>query len=328
MTGDSSNRLTLTPEQTAFFKENGYLVLRDVLDRNLCAQARDRMWASLPEGSHLKRDDPDTHYAPFPDHETSDDPLYIRRNERWHLREASTEQFLIDLIYCPDLCNVAEQLLGEGLLQPPVPDGEPMGSRGPAWPGGPTDPAIGDGVRGFYWTLPDRSKTANVDTAHTDGHPFNLGVIGVLNDVPEDGGAFTVWPGSHRRLYPTFQLQYDQPRIPYYDHMPSLKGIINPPEYDAELKAIKEDTQAVVCHGKEGDVVLWHHRLAHMAGNNNSDIIRQVVLNDFNRKDLDTCRLDPPQTNMWRDWSSEVNDTAVSYSVEFARDQGITSKVD
>lgn len=323
MNKSTSNRLSLTDEQIAFFKDNGYLILRDVLDRDLCAQARDRMWASLPDGSHLKRDDPATHVGPFTDEEASDNPLHIRLDNRWQLREPGTEQFLIDLVYNDDLCNVAEQLLGKGMLEPPTPGGAPMGSQGNAWPGGPTDPAISDGVRGIYLTLPYKDKTRKPDYAHTDGHPFNLGVVGLIGDVPPDGGSFKVWPKSHQRLYPTFQMQYDQPRIPYYEHLPSFKGLIQSPAYEAEMKAVMADTPPVDCHGKEGDVVLWHHRLAHMAGHNYSDVIRQAVLYDFTRTDLDTCRLDPPQENMWRDWSEDIECNEEGYSAEFARSQGL-----
>ena len=323
MVNNRPNRLTLTNEQISFFKDNGYLILRDVLDREACARARDRVWNSLPEGVHLKRDDPESHFGPFEENEESEDSLYIRKGVNWQVREANTEQESIDLVYNIDLVSVAEQLLGEGMLEPPVPGGEPMGNRGPAWPGGPTDPAIGEGIRGYYWTLPVRDKSRKPLDPHADGHPFCLGMVGLINDVPEDGGSFTVWPGSHRRLFPTFQLRYDTPRIPFYEHMPSHKGLVNSPEFEAEMKAIQDEIEPVACHGKEGDVVLWHHRLAHMAGHNYSDVIRQVVLNDFNRSDLDQLRTKSPKEDMWDDWSAEVQENQSGYSKEFAASQGI-----
>ena len=159
--------------------------------------------------------------------------MHIRHGYLWQLRACGTEQLLIDLIYNDRLCAIAEQLLGEGMLTLPVIAGEPMGSSGPAWPGGPTDPAIGFGIRGIYFTRPRDKSERPTDYGHTDGHPFNLGLVGLINDVSPDGGAFKVWPGSHKRLYPTFQMQDDQPRIPYYDHLPSYKGIIHSPKYDA-----------------------------------------------------------------------------------------------
>lgn len=315
----------LTAEQVAFFKDNGYLILEGILDPDQCAKARDRMWASLPEGSRLKRDDPASYIGPFTPDEEDDNPLYIRKDYRWQLREIGTEKMFIDLVWNPKLCAIAEQLLGKGMLEPPTVGGEPMGSRGSAWPGGPTDPAISDGIRGIYCTLPYGDVERKPDYCHTDGHPFNLGVVGLIHDVPPDGGSFKVWPGSHRRLYPTFQMQYDQPRIPYYEHLPSYRGLIQSPAYMEEIKAVMTDIEPVDCWGKEGDVILWHHRLAHMAGHNYSDVIRQAVLYDFTRTDLDTCRMDPPQPDMWRDWSDALKESDGTYSDEFAMTQRLSA---
>ncbi len=311
----------LNQEQIAFFKANGYLIVFNMLDPRLCERARGAMWAALPADCPIKRDDPATHVGPIPEAFVQDDAMHIRAGYRWQLRELGTRQFMIDLMYNDKVTTVAEDLLGEGMLVSPVVDGKAMGSEGPAWPGGPVDPAINEGVRGIYFTLPYGDVPRESDFAHTDGHPFNLGVVGLIADTPADGGAFKVWPGSHKRLYPTFQMQYDQPRIPFYEHLPSHKGIIHSDEYLKELDLVMQDTRAVDCWGKEGDVVFWHHRLAHMAGHNFSDVIRQAVLCDFSRTDLDTCRLDPPQDNMWRDWSEAVNECEADYSAEFARTQ-------
>ena len=81
------------------------------------------------------------------------------------------------------------------------------------------------------------------------------------------------------------------------------------------------DTPPVDCFGKAGDVVLWHHRLAHMAGHNYSGQIRQAVLFDFTKSDLDQCRLDPPQDDMWRDWSEALRTLDAGYTRAFATDQ-------
>ena len=54
-------------------------------------------------------------------------------------------------------------------------------------------------------------------------------------------------------------------------------------------------------------------------------MIRQAVLADLNRVDLDQLRLDPPQENMWRDWSDTVNVNNGGYSAAFARGQGINA---
>jgi hypothetical protein len=53
MSNSPANRLTLSNQEVAFFKDTGSLILRDVLDRDLCARARDTMWAPVPELPHL-----------------------------------------------------------------------------------------------------------------------------------------------------------------------------------------------------------------------------------------------------------------------------------
>ena len=319
--------MKLTAEQISFFKDNGYLLLKNVLDLTQCEAVMDRVWDSLPETNHLKIDDPNTHVGPFEVSEEQDSSLNLRMGYRWQVREFSTEPELLDLVFSKNLLGVAEQLLGEDMVEPPVPHGKPMGHAGPAWPGGPVDPADTQGIRGVYCTLPYGDQPREADTGHTDGHPFNIGVVGLLDDVPKEGGAFKVWPRSHRRLYPTFQMQYDQPRIPFYEHLPSYKGIIHSQAYLDELEAVMQDTSPVDCYGEAGDVVLWHHRLAHMAGHNYSRVIRQAVLSDFVRKDLDTCRLDPPQQNMWRDWSTQVQGCNAGYSKAFALEQRLPKEL-
>ena len=52
------------------------------------------------------------------------------------------------------------------------------------------------------------------------------------------------------------------------DHLPGDEGLLHSPEYHAEIERIRDDTPPVDCWGERGDVVLWHHRLAHAAGAN------------------------------------------------------------
>ena len=314
--------MSLTAEQVAFFKDNGYLIVPSVMDTQLCAEAQDMMWDALPSGSRLKREDASSHLGPFADAERSTDSLHTRDGYRWLLRSVGTSATVTHLVYSQAIYAMVEQLLGGVNLRRPVIGGTPMGKHGPAWPGGPTDPALGnEGARGIYFTLPYGDKPREPDRCHTDGHPFQLGIVGLLSEVPPDGGAFKVWPKSHRRLYPTFQMQYDQPRIAYYDHLPSYKGIVHTPEYLAELEKLQADTPAVECWGSPGDIVFWHHRTAHMAGHNYTNVIRQAVLADFWNLDLDQHRADPPQDDMWRDWSDNIRQSSTEYSAEFAKSQ-------
>ncbi len=313
--------MPLTTEQIGFFKTNGYLLVPGAMDLTLCAQTREEMWAALPQDSNLKQSDPSTHLGPFPTVDQSEDTRHIREGYRWLNRNLGVSQTVIDLIYSDAICGMAEQLLG-GSLRQAVVDGMPMGSCGPAWPGGPIDPALAnDGARGVYCTLPYGDRPREADACHTDGHPFQLGVVGLLDDIPADGGAFKVWPGSHQRLYTTFQLRYDQPRIPFYEHLPTYKGIVHTPEYLAAIEDLNAHVTPVECYGHAGDIVFWHHRLAHMAGHNYSKVIRQAVLADFWSLDLDHYRTLSPHIDMWQDWSGAVKNNDGRYSTEFALTQ-------
>jgi hypothetical protein len=53
----------------------------------------------------------------------------------------------------------------------------------------------------------------------------------------------------------------------------------------------------------------------------------RTQLQSGNRKDLDPLRLDPPQQDMWRDWSSEVRATETLYSKTFAEEQRLPAKL-
>jgi hypothetical protein len=293
----------LNAEQIRFFKTQGYLIVPGAMDTALCRRVRDLMWQALPPNTRLQPNDPASFVGPFSEQDESSDERHMRADYRWLNRFLGVNADVIRLIYSEFICQMAQQLLG-GRLRQAVVDGLPMGSHGPAWPGGPTDPALGnEGARGVYCTLPYGNKAREADGCHTDGHPFQLGIVGLLDDCPADGGAFKVWPGSHTRLFPTFALRYDQPRVPYYPHLPAFKGISHSEAYKAELSRIIDEVEPVECYGQAGDIVFWHHRLAHAAGQNYSEQIRQAVLADFWTNDLDTLRTKPVTANMWEDWS-------------------------
>lgn len=311
----------LDSEQIGFFKANGYLLVPGVMDKQLCSELQDRMWESLPKNASLKREVSATHIGPFGSDLQSAESIDFRDGYRWLNRKLGVVESAIQLIYSEEICEMARQLIGGDLRQAVV-EGKPMGASGPAWPGGPTDPALGtEGARGVYFTLPYGDKPREPDLCHTDGHPFQLGVVGLIADTPEDGGAFKVWPGSHKSLFSKFVHRYDQPRIPYYDHLPAFKGISHTPEYLKEIVRLNKEVKAVECWGQSGDLVFWHHRTAHMAGHNYSNTIREAILADFWNDQLNENRTKPSTHEMWDDWTDEVKNSSEEYSIEFAREQ-------
>ena len=320
----AQHNLRLSDIELSFFKRYGYLVKRQVLTTTQCESLLDAMWESAP--STLKRDNPDT-WGPIPMEAQSDESTRLISRNKWQYRAIGTLPMITDIMTDGPLWTWAEQLLGEGKVRAPKPGGLPMGHSGPAWPGGPVDPQFTEGARGIYATLPDPETKDLNDQLHTDGHPFHFGVVCLLEDCPADSGAFKVWPGSHQVFYPLFPMQYDQARIPFYPHLPSHKGIIHPPAYLDAVHAVEASTAPVDCFGRQGDVVLWHHRLGHMAGHHRgaNASIRQALLFDYNHIDLDEQRLAPPQENMWRDWSEELNRAADTIPDDFLRSQGMTT---
>ena len=83
--------MRLSTEDLRFFKENGYLIKRGVLDPDLCARARDRLWQGAPP--RLRRDDPDTWVGPFRPEEENEDGSNHRKGFRWNFREPGTEDW-------------------------------------------------------------------------------------------------------------------------------------------------------------------------------------------------------------------------------------------
>jgi hypothetical protein len=151
----------------------------------------------------------------------------------------------------------------------------------------------GTRARGIYGILPQPPGTERrlpgPEGCHTDAHPFHLGVMAYIDDVPPNGGGLRLWPGSHKRVFHTFERQHT-----------SFRG-----EAFAEaMKEVAADTPAVDTYGPAGTVVFWHHRLGHNPGTNwAGQNIRQAVLFDFIKENVDDG---PPPADMWRDWSEEL----------------------
>jgi hypothetical protein len=159
---------TLSAEDIAFFKREGYLIKREVLDPGLMARALDRMWEAAPHP--LDRNDPDTWAGAFPE-----------QRGVWKFRDPATEEWMIRLLTGdPSVHGMAEQLLGKGTLSEI------------------------ERIRGIYSTFPEGDLPERPTTGHVDRHPFHLGAVGYLDHVGPKGGAFTVWPGSHLAFFHDF----------------------------------------------------------------------------------------------------------------------------
>lgn len=215
----------------------------------------------------MRRDDPGSWVGPIAAAEEDDSRENHRKGYRWQYRAIGDEPWMIDLL--PRNASVhaaAEQLLGVGQLQEPT------------------------GVRGIYCTLPSGGVDLGAPHCHVDAHPFHLGAVAYIDDVEPGGGGFRVWPGSHRVFFRDFTTGYC--KEPTADYEPDRERLSQDPGVD--------------CHGRAGDVVFWHHRLGHMAAHNHTRRIRQAVLYDYRRRDLEQVQELPPPADMWAHWSDAV----------------------
>ena len=253
--------IRLSNDEIAFFKREGYLIKRNVLDPDLMEQARTRLWEGAPPT--LDRYNPESWVGPFKKEEECEDTKNRRSGFRWNFREPGGEDWMVQLLATdPNVWGMAEQFLGEGNL------------------------VAADRIRGIYCILPYGDEPERPTTCHVDAHPFHLGVVGYIDHVLPGGGGFTVWPGSHRKFYYDFHSQYKNEQTEQYDK-------------DCEFF---NQQPYVECHGGPGDIVFWHHRIGHAAGHNHSKQIRQAVLYDFRKKDIEQTMEEPPCEDMWRDW--------------------------
>lgn len=84
----------LSTEEISFFKREGYLIKKGVLDPDLMARARERNWAGTPD--RMKPDDPTTWIGPWrPDEETSEVEDNCRLGHYWQYRELAREEWLV-----------------------------------------------------------------------------------------------------------------------------------------------------------------------------------------------------------------------------------------
>ena len=287
----------LSTEEIQQFVADGFLVKRRILDPQLCARARDRLWAGNTS-SHLRRDDPQTWVGGLPeaDRQSTPDGLNDRTGDHgWRLRALSGDEDLIDLLP-RRVFPWFEQLLGEGEVVTPevtssAADPDPRGSRLRGWPvwGGKE-------LRGAYCVLP-RARTGDAlpladaarAGAHIDPEPVHLVASAYIDHVPQGGGGIALFPGSHRLLY---QAEPDSADLARYSilHPPHPKSgaaefvLPQPPG----LKEGLADIEPFEFFGEAGDVVLWHGRMYHSATPNYSDPpqIRQMILYDAYKKSV------------------------------------------
>jgi hypothetical protein len=163
----------LSPEEMRFFAAHGYVVKRNILDHALCDRAVDLVWTCFPRS--FERNDPATWRGKVHDC-MGDLHLYVRMGRVKLKSEVDGSTLLYEVLPGNEnVQNVVRQLLGPDTYCP--------------------------GIRGIRSIFPTPKLLPLRPRPHIEGHPLQVGVVGYLDDVPENGGAFQVWPGSHVDFY-------------------------------------------------------------------------------------------------------------------------------
>ena len=117
-------------------------------------------------------------------------------------------------------------------------------------------------------------------------------MVGLIADIPPAGGAFTVWPGTHRIIH---------------DLLRSTEGLARNEAYKRRIIEFNADPR-VEGYGAAGDILIWHRLLAHTAGWNRSPRIqlREAVLCDYKQRESAVPAHNRSFEDMWQGWSHEV----------------------
>ena len=250
-----------------FFCQHGFLVKKALLDPDKLKLALDRIWTHLlakvpvKPGSAwtLSRDDKQTwkdpEWAEMPPHPV-DGPFqgrhpieHMRRIVKLH--DLGSENYILDLLpNDPHVREVAETILSRDLR------------------------AI-TRVRGVYMVFPSEplSEGKLEDQGrflgpHTDQVCQQLNACGYLEDVNPRNGGFTVYPGSHKRMFRQHRYEANwSPLSSFRDTLKEIAETIVPYEIVAE----------------KGSVVFWHGRTIHSAGVHLGADIRWALFADFTR---------------------------------------------
>jgi hypothetical protein len=250
----------LDPADLAFFARNGYLHLRRVIEKDICEALIDLTWDRLP--ADWSRTDPESWRGMAPDSCHTND-LYQRRG-LFQFKEGNLlHNPLIEGTFGTNAIGgtIAREIIGRPLAQMKI--------------------------RGLYCIFPAAAGTPVpfFKKGHIESHPSQLISLCYLDDVLPGGGGLTIWPGSHRTLYPLLGSKLE--------HVSTL-------EYEDAFWEVSR-LEPIEVAGERGDLVIIHHRTLHMASTNRSSRVRYGFLYDHRESDfLKLCSQQPGY--LWEDW--------------------------
>lgn len=242
-----------------FFRREGFLVKRGLLDPPKLAAAMDRIWlhtlANVParEGSGwtLSREDPATwvnpQWARMPPHPESG-PHQGRQPIEYYggtlkLHDIGDARYLLDLLPDePRVLAVAHALLGKDLRP-------------------------SHRTRGVYALFPTEEAASLLP--HTDQVCQQLNACAYLEDVKPGNGGFTVYPGSHELVFRAHRYESN------WSPLPSLRDV---------LRRVAEQIEPCEIVAEKGSVIFWHGRMVHSSGIHLGPDIRWALFADFTQE--------------------------------------------
>jgi hypothetical protein len=302
----------LRADQIAFFKEHGYLLLRNFLGDETVARWREAF------AGHIG--------GTVPGFDLADDATWPSGADGFASAQAG---WSFPVTAHPKFARLVNQLGGGRLVENRHTSNN--AARWPAVGDAPNDPAA--------WRGP---AAGHIDGSGPGGWSggFSLGITTMLSDVRHAGGAFTIWPRSHRAVHRYFLAHPEQIDGSFYN--------LEQFSWDALYKSARwSEGLDVPEHGLEviadaGDVCLWHNFLCH----DGSPVLhrnepRLAIISRFHMVDMfrgpqmcgpgEDGRVEPPNfepldsrlrqeepryytpQNLWEKWSEETQQATYSH---------------
>jgi hypothetical protein len=251
----------LSEAQLGFFARNGYLHVPALVDAETCRRLVDHTWTRFPR--EWKRHDPATWQGAALHDSCHIADLKVRRGLFQFQKGDLLDNPVIEGAFSRTAVGgrLGQELIGHALAKMRV--------------------------RGLYCIVPLAPSIAYraVAKPHIESHAAQLIALCYLEDVVKGGGGLSVWPGSHREVYPAMGSKLEHVATPAYDRVFGKWARLQPIEIE----------------GRRGDIVIIHHRLLHAPSLNRSSRIRYGFLCDYQRDDFRLLSTQRP-AGLWEDW--------------------------
>ena len=241
-----------TQEEIDHFKEHGFVRKPDLVDRGLLAKAADRFYEEIG----VDRNDPRS----FINAGAANTNLKVGSHP--DVRATLTDSPIASM--CGELVGHELAVEAHTFAKPVFPTGRPQSE----------------------WSYPEHGHLDGY-TAAGVVHSFAIAVTVYVNDVQPKSGAFTVWPGTHRRAHEHFRT---------HSALDGLKA------FQGADGAYVDLPDPVENPGPPGSTVFWHNMLMHSAGSNHGREIRMACVSRFKRADQDQTTSELP-ADMWQHWA-------------------------